>query len=109
MSNGEIEMRVRVAWSWLAATIMVLATVLPTLACTGIRLVAADGSVVRGRTMEFGHPLESNVILIPRGLAMAGTTADGTDDGLAWTAKYAAAGANALGLPIIVDGLNEQG
>jgi choloylglycine hydrolase len=101
--------RRRWAWSSLVALVMVVVTVVSTAACTGITLIAADGSVVRGRTMEFGHPLDSNVILIPRGMALAGTTADGTDDGLQWTAKYAAAGANGLGLPVIIDGLNEQG
>jgi choloylglycine hydrolase len=30
-------------------------------------------------------------------------------DGLKWSAKYASVGANALGLPILVDGLNEAG
>jgi choloylglycine hydrolase len=102
-------MRARVVWSGLVASVMLVVTVLPTLACTGITLIAADGSVVRGRTMEFGEPLESDVILIPRGIALAGTTTDGTDSGLQWTAKHAAAGVNGAGLPIIIDGLNEHG
>ena len=70
-------MRMRVAWSSLVAAVMLFVTVLPTLACTGITLIAKDGSVVRGRTMEFGQPLDSDVILIPRGFALAGETADG--------------------------------
>jgi choloylglycine hydrolase len=95
--------------SVLLAGLMVLAAVGHTLACTGITLVAADGSVVRGRTLEFGRPMDSDVILIPRGRAFTGTTPDGKDEGLQWTGTYAAAGANGVGLPIIVDGLNEKG
>ena len=102
-------MRVRWTCSCLLATVMFFATVVQALACTGITLTAADGSVVRGRTLEFGHPMESDVILIPRGIALAGTTPDGQDDGLQWTTKYAAGGANGLGLLEIVDGLNEKG
>lgn len=102
-------MRTRVAWSSLAAAIMLFVTVVPSLACTGITLFAKDGSVVRGRTMEFGQPLDSEVILIPRGLSLAGSTPDGADNGLQWKAKYAATGVNGAGLPIIVDGVNEQG
>ena len=102
-------MRMRVAWSSLVAVVMLFVTVLPTLACTGITLIAKDGSVVRGRTMEFGQPLDSEVILIPRGFALAGATAEGADNGVQWTSKYAATGVNGAGLPIIVDGVNEQG
>lgn len=77
-------------------------------ACTGIRLTAADGSVVHARTLEFGIDLHSDVLMIPRGYARTGTTPDGKE-GLKWKAKYASVGANAVGLPIIVDGLNEKG
>jgi len=34
----------------------------PSFACTGISLNAKDGTMVRGRTMEFGFPLSSNVM-----------------------------------------------
>ena len=101
----------RGAWvrAILVALVLTLAHVSPGVACTGITLQAADGAVVRGRTLEFARPLESNVILIPRGLDFAGTTDAGANTGLQWTGKYAAAGANGVGLPIIVDGLNERG
>lgn len=102
-------MRVHGLWSALLAAALLLATAAQAAACTGITLTAADGSVVRGRTLEFGRPLNSDVILIPRSFAFVGTTPDGKEDGLRWTAKYAAAGANGVGLPIIVDGLNEKG
>ncbi|MGH2613812.1 MAG: linear amide C-N hydrolase [Thermomicrobiales bacterium] len=98
---------------WLRSCLLVFAllvtTVGPAAACTGIVLTAKDGAVVRGRTLEFGNPLDSDVILIPRGFAMTGITPGGENNGLTWTAKYAAAGANGVGLPDIVDGLNEMG
>lgn len=77
-------------------------------ACTGITLTAKDGTVVRGRTMEFGVDIKSNVILVPRNLERTGTGPDGAT-GKSWTTKYASVGANALDLPIILDGVNEAG
>lgn len=98
---------------WVRASLLAIVTALvlvaPSLACTGITLHAADGSVVRGRTLEFAEPMDSEIIVIPRGLTIQGTTADNTDDGLAWETKYAATGVNGVGLPIVVDGLNEEG
>jgi choloylglycine hydrolase len=77
-------------------------------ACTGIRLIAADGSVIDARTLEFAIDIRSDVIVVPRGAERVGTAPD-DQDGLKWKAKYASVGANALGLPIIIDGLNEAG
>ena len=79
-----------------------------TRACTGIKLTAADGSVIRARTLEFGTELDSDVILVPRGYARTGTTPAGAT-GLAWKSKYASLGANGAGLPFIFDGVNERG
>src|SRR5262245_55150190 len=76
--------------------------------CTGIRLTAADGTVVHARTLEFAIDLESMVLVVPRGYARTGTTPDGKE-GLKWKAKYACVGANGAGLPILFDGVNEQG
>ena len=91
-----------------AAAVLGLVVVPPARACTGIELIAADGTVVRARTLEFGIDLKSNVILVPRGYSRTGTTPDGKP-GKSWTAKYANLGANALGMPVIIDGLNERG
>ena len=94
----------------LAATISAGALVLASAAeaCTGVRLIGADGTVVYARTLEFAVDVHSDVIISPRGFARVGLTPD-DKDGLAWKAKYASVGANALGLPIILDGLNEAG
>jgi len=77
-------------------------------ACTGIRLIAEDGTVVHARTMEFAIDIHSDVMMIPRGFARTGTTPDGKE-GLKWKAKYASVGANGVGLPVLFDGLNEKG
>jgi len=77
-------------------------------ACTGIELIAVDGTVVHARTLEFGIDLKSDVIMVPRGHSRTGTTPDGKP-GKTWTSKYATLGANALGMPVLIDGLNERG
>lgn len=78
------------------------------LACTGIRIKAADGTVVPARTMEFAIDIHSDVLVIPRGFARTGTTPDGKP-GLTWSSKYASVGANGVGKPFLFDGLNEKG
>ena len=77
-------------------------------ACTGIQLIAEDGTVVHARTMEFAIDIHSDVIMVPRGYARTGTTPDGKE-GLKWKTKYASVGANGVGLPVLFDGLNEKG
>jgi choloylglycine hydrolase len=77
-------------------------------ACTGIRLIAVDGGVVPGRTLEFGFDLKSDVIVIPKGARIIGSTPNGSH-GISYTTKYGMLGANAVGLPVIIDGINDQG
>ncbi len=80
-------------------------------ACTSMLLPAKDGGFVYGRTLEFGLDLRSQLIVIPRKLTFTGTGPQGRvgEGGMKWTTKYAATGANALGLPVILDGFNEKG
>ena len=92
----------------LAGALVILAAVPRSEACTGIELRPLDGSVLSGRTLEFALDLESSALHVPRGLAYAGSTPDGTA-GLKWTTRFAAVGANAVGLPQYTDGLNERG
>lgn len=80
----------------------------PLAACTGLRLVSADGGAVVGRTMEFGFDLQSKVLVIPAGIHLSNTLADPAK-GLSYESKYGVVGANALGMEMIVDGVNEQG
>ena len=79
-------------------------------ACTSIVLNSTDNGRVYARTMEFGIPLKSAVLITPRGYAFKGVGIDGAPgSGKNWTSKYAVIGANAFGLPLYVDGLNEMG
>jgi choloylglycine hydrolase len=76
-------------------------------ACTGIMLRNADGSLVHGRTVEFGIPLDLDMAIVPRGYDFVGQTPLG--DGKKWTSKYGAVGAIVFGNLGIMDGLNEKG
>src|SRR5260221_3471151 len=100
---------VRKAVSGIVACAMLLGCVVRSAqACTGITLIAEDGTVVHARTMEFAIDIHSEVMMIPRGYARTGTTPDGKE-GLNWKAKYASVGLNGVGLPVLFDGVNEKG
>lgn len=78
--------------------------------CTSFLLKGSDDGCVYGRTMEFGIPLKSAILITPRGYDFKGVGIDGSPgSGKNWTSKYAVIGANAFGLPIYVDGLNDAG
>jgi choloylglycine hydrolase len=80
------------------------------LACTSFVLRSQDGGIVYARTMEFALPLHSRVIVVPRNLALTGTGPDGqAGSGMAWHSKYGVVGMDGIGLPIVVDGMNEAG
>lgn len=76
-------------------------------ACTGLMLRNSDGTVVHGRTVEFGIPLEMDYAVVPRGYQFVGQTPLG--DGKTWTSKYGAAGVIVFGNLGIMDGINEKG
>ena len=79
-------------------------------ACTSFLLKANDGGFVYGRTLEFGIPLKSALIVMPRNLQNEGVGVNGKPGtGLNWKTRYAATGANAFGMPILIDGMNEVG
>jgi len=77
-------------------------------ACTGIRLIAKDGGVIAARSLEFGFDLHSDVMVVPAGTMFTGTLPDG-GKGISYKTKYGFVGANAEGMPAIVDGINEAG
>lgn len=78
-------------------------------ACTGIRLKAADGSFVYGRTMEFGTEVVSfDLLFVPRNQSFAGQS-DFAKPVMSWKTQYAYVGFNPFGRPLVVDGLNEKG
>jgi choloylglycine hydrolase len=77
-------------------------------ACTGGALTAADGSVVVGRTLEFGQPLDSQIAIWPAGSNFNGTSTSGAP--LHYRSRYGFLGAT-IGnhSDTLVDGLNEKG
>ncbi len=77
-------------------------------ACTGIQLTARDGGVVAARTLEFGIDLKSEVVVIPAGTSVT-TTLPGGAKGFTYTTKYGTVGANAFGLNVYLDAVNDQG
>jgi choloylglycine hydrolase len=77
-------------------------------ACTGITIKPRDGSIIFARTLEFATDLKSSIIVVPRGREYVGR-APGDKPGLHWKTKYGTIGANAFGMPVVVDGINEKG
>ena len=89
---------------------LTLSSISSAVACTSLIVPTTEGSYVYGRTMEFGIPLKSEVMVSPRNFDFKGVGIDGkAGSGLNWKSKYAVAGMNALGQPIVVDGINEKG
>jgi choloylglycine hydrolase len=78
-------------------------------ACTAFQLRSADGAHVYFRSMEFGFPFNSKLLVIPRGTEYTGTEPNGKP-GLTWQAKYGVVGMNVKIAPTLVaDGMNEKG
>jgi choloylglycine hydrolase len=96
-----------------AATILALVVnmiICPSVAtaCTGITIKPKDGSIIVARTLEFAADITSSIIIVPRKQDYVGSTPNGKP-GLRWKSKYGVVGANAFGLPMILDGMNEKG
>ncbi len=82
---------------------------IPSQACTGITLRALDGSVVFGRTLEWGSfDLHSRIVIVPRGHEYKSDLSDGKH-GLAWKAVHGAVGVDVVNKDLLADGMNEKG
>ena len=79
-------------------------------ACTGIKLTAADDSVVMARTVDWSGSEMNNIYVIsPRGHTEQSLLPDGTQDGMTFTAKYGFVGLGMQRPEFVVDGTNEAG
>ena len=79
-------------------------------ACTGITLTGSDGSVVFGRTLEWGpFDLKGRLDIIPRGFAYASEKMPDGKPGMAWKGKYGVVGIAILGKTALTDAINEAG
>ena len=79
----------------------------PVRACTGIQLTNKDGSIVNGRSVEFGIKIDTSIAMVPRGYAFTGDTPAG--EGLKYSAKHAAVGVYAYTDVKLMDGINDAG
>ncbi len=78
--------------------------------CTGISLKTQDGSLVQGRTIEYGEGnLNGRIVISPKGRKFTSITPDGKMNGLKWTAKYGFVGATVVIDQFIGEGINEKG
>ena len=89
--------------------LMLMCSLTPASACTGIRLIAEDGSTVYGRSMEWGtFDLHSRVAIIPSGYSFRGLTPDGYN-GKEWKANYGVVGLDMLEKDVLADVMNDKG
>ena len=78
-------------------------------ACTGVRLIAEDGSTVYGRSMEWGaFDLNTRVAIVPRGYNFTALTPEG-NNGKKWRGKYGFVGLDMLEKDLQTDAMNEKG
>ena len=78
-------------------------------ACTSFIMKAKDGSLVYGRSMEWGiFDLQSNLVMVPRNLEFSSDLGGGKK-GISWKNKYGFVAMNALNKPYYLDGMNETG
>jgi choloylglycine hydrolase len=80
-----------------------------TKACSVFRVMAKDGTIISGRTMEFGHDMNYATIVVPRNKTFTSPAPDGIT-ALKWKTKFGYVASNVLGKEDgISDGLNEAG
>jgi len=78
-------------------------------ACTGLRLIAKNGDIVVGRTMEFGFDVKSNAIVMPVGTELSTTIDNNGTTGFKYNVDHAIVGGNAFDLKEFADGINDEG
>lgn len=93
----------------LSATVFATFFAVPSDACTGISLSAADGSRVVARTVEWAAtPMQCGYVVAPRGHQHQSYTPTG-DNGLKYSGKYGYVGIYTEYEPFVVEGVNESG
>ncbi len=77
-------------------------------ACTDFVIQADDGTLVNGRSLEFGMDLQSAVKVFPRNQKMSSQNPN-YKKGIEWVSKYGFVGVTAFGMNFAFEGLNEAG
>jgi len=103
--QGEIFMSKLFAWFF---AMMAVLNSLGAYACTDIKLTAKDGTLMIGRSLEFGMDLNSNIRTSTRNRAFTNATPNGKS-GLAWNAKYGYLYLDGFNQNMALDGINEAG
>ena len=85
-----------------------IATQLPAQACTGIKVIANDGSALYSRTFEWAHsPTNPMIKTSPRGTQYSSAIENTICK--VWKSKYASIGITSDTTPFINEGVNEKG
>ena len=92
----------------LSATALSTAYLLPSLACTDVKLTAKDGTIMIARSMEFAVDVQSSIRTSTRNHAFKNTAPNGKP-GLAWNARFGFIYLDGFGQNIALDGMNEAG
>ena len=74
-------------------------------ACTRVLYVAKDGTVIVGRSMDWGEDLKSNMWVLPRGMERDGRGGANT---ISWTSKYGSLIVSGYDIGTS-EGMNEKG
>jgi len=96
----------------LIAGVCVLATVNASLACTAVNLVAADKSVIAGRTMEWAFDMQWTLVSLPKGTPVAMTAPPALNlPATTMASKYAVVGVKPAIIPgdTLLEGQNSAG
>lgn len=85
-----------------------MAAAAPAQACTNILVLAADGTPVYGRTLEYALETQSDVVVVPRNHEFIGTR-PAKMAAPKWSSRYGFVGVMSFGQPFVSDGMNEKG
>jgi choloylglycine hydrolase len=89
----------------LVAAAFVFTSLTPANACTRALYVAKDGTVIVGRSMDWGEDMASNMWILPRGMKRDGRGGENT---VSWVSKYGSLIVSAYDIGT-AEGMNEKG
>ncbi|VVC74962.1 Choloylglycine hydrolase [Aquicella siphonis] len=92
----------------MSCAVSLLAVSSPADACTDFRVMAKDGTLIVGRSMEFAVDMNANLRSSNRMRQFADTAPDGKP-AMSWKAKYGYLYIDGMNQDITVDGINENG
>ncbi len=89
----------------LIAAVVLSAGPAPVAACTRVLYMAQDGTVITGRSMDWGEDLKSNLWVLPQGMKRDGM---GGKNSISWESKYGSLIVSGYDIGTS-DGMNEKG